>query len=107
MSINFISFFEISNFFQGNRVNTNIPRATLNIVGPVAVFHVIEENNPKTTEISPVILAMIAIWIGVEDKFLEAAAGKSRRPVINKIPTIFIDSSDKTSFGYKRNPILT
>ena len=25
---------------------------------------------------------------------------------LDMIPTIFIDSSDKTSFGYKRNPIL-
>ena len=29
--------------------------------------------------------------MGVEDKFLEAEAGKIRRPVINKIPTIFIE----------------
>ncbi len=50
-----------------------------------------EENKPKTTDNNPIILETIAICIGVEDKFLEAAAGIIRRPVINSIPTIFIE----------------
>ena len=61
------------------------------IVGPVGVFQIIEVWIPRTTEATPIIEDMIAIWIGVEDKFLEADAGMIRRPVINNIPTIFID----------------
>ena len=42
------------------------------MAGPVDVFQVSEESKPKTTDIIPIRLAIIAICIGVEDKFLEA-----------------------------------
>ena len=61
------------------------------IVGPVGEFQIIEDCKPRTTHVTPITEEMIAIWIGVEDKFLEAEAGIISNPVINKIPTIFID----------------
>ena len=67
------------------------PNVITRIVGPVEVFHIIEVCRPITTEQTPITEEIIAICIGVEDKFLEAAAGMIRRPVINNIPTIFID----------------
>lgn len=91
MYYNLVFFFKIGNFFHGKSVNINIPRATLKIVGPVEVFQVNEEYKPKIIDMTPTMLAIIAICMGLEDKFLEAEAGIIRSPVINKIPTIFIE----------------
>ena len=88
---NSIFFFEISNFFRGIRVKIKTPKAIASIVGPVGEFQIIEVCNPSTTETSPITDEIIAICIGVDDKFLEAAAGIIRRPVINNIPTILIE----------------
>ena len=67
------------------------PNVITRIVGPVGVFHIIDVCKPVTNEKTPIIEDVIAICIGVEDKFLEADAGMIRRPVINNIPTIFIE----------------
>ena len=91
LSDNSIFFFEISNFFSGSNVIIKTPNVITRIVGPVEVFHIIEVCRPITTEQTPIIEEIIAICIGVEDKFLEADAGMIRRPVINNIPTILID----------------
>ena len=83
MYYNLVFFFKIGNFFHGKSVIINIPRATLKIVGPVEVFQVNEEYKPKTIDMTPTMLAIIAICMGLEDKFLEAEAGIIRSPVIN------------------------
>ena len=88
---NLVCFLKIGNFFKGKSVIKNIINATLKIVGPVEVFQIIEEYKPKITDITPTILAIIAIWMGVVDKFLEIDAGMIKSPVINKIPTILIE----------------
>ena len=67
------------------------PNVITRIVGPVGVFHIIDVCKPVTNEKTPIIEDVIAICIGVEDKFLEADAGMIRRPVINNMPTIFIE----------------
>ena len=82
---------EISNFFRGKRVNIKTPKAIAKIVGPEGEFQIIEDCKPRKTHATPIIEEIIAIWMGVEDKFREAAAGIISRPVISKIPTILIE----------------
>tara|TARA_B100000900_G_C19970292_1_gene469494 strand:+ start:209 stop:370 length:162 start_codon:yes stop_codon:yes gene_type:complete len=52
---------KISNFFQGSSVIRKTIKDIPKIVGPVDVFQVIEEYKPKTTDMTPIMLANIAI----------------------------------------------
>ena len=71
--------------------------AIASIVGPVGEFQIIEVCNPSTTETSPITEEIIAICIGVDDNFLEAAAGIIRSPVISNIQTILIEIENTLS----------
>lgn len=61
------------------------------IDGPDAVLKVNEVNNPPTVDVTPTIIDIKIICIGLFDIFRAMAAGIISKPVISRIPIILID----------------
>jgi len=83
-----IYFFD-KNLLNGNKDIINRIKAATIILGPDGVSHSRDVNKPIKTDIILTQIDKTIIEDGLLDIFLEAAAGKISKPVINKTPTIF------------------
>ena len=68
-------------------------RAITIIEGPEEVFNSKEVNKPIVTDKIPINIATNTICFGLLVIFLDAAAGIISRPVIKRVPIIFIDNA--------------
>ena len=79
------------NLFNGVNDIIKSINAITKIDGPDAVLKVSEANNPLTTDVTPTIIDIKIICIGLFDRFRAIAAGIISKPVISRIPIILID----------------